>query len=240
MAVSLNSVITFNPTANCQQVARSNIRVLLLKVPKVTSLSEPVKLRRSAQGKISRFHLLAAGSDNVATETTDNDSKAIEGSFSSDGSSANASDVKDSSATPQVSEMSNGAANSTNPNQDSLAAKSSSTVKRAPLTARERLRAARVLSRYTDSKPSKPGLQSKLLDSLRESDKGKKRPGLPEAPTNMLDDSKRGLPTGGWTINISAGMDVFLVIFSFVFISSVMFATTYIVWKVGAIHFNEY
>ncbi|KAI3470900.1 hypothetical protein Pfo_027563 [Paulownia fortunei] len=252
MAVSLNSVISFNPTANYQQVTRANIRVLLLKVPSITSLSGPVQLRQSTQGKISRFYLLAAGGDNVATETTNKDSKAIEGSYSDDGSTANVSDVN-SSATddkiqpsdevgfaPQVSEVSNGAINSTNLNQEASAAKSSSTLKRSPLTARERLRAARVLSRYTDSKPSKPELGSKLLEALRETDKGKKRPGLPEAPTNLFDDSKRGLPKQGWTISIPGGMDVFLIIFSFVFISSVMFATTYIVWKVGAIHFNEY
>lgn len=238
--------------ANYQKVTRSNIRVLLLKVPSITSLSGPVGLRQSTQGRRSRFYLLAAGGDNVATETSDKDSKSIEGSYTNDGSSDNVSDVNSSTTddkiqssgevefAPQVSEVSNGAVHSTNLNQEASAAKSSSTLKRAPLTARERLRAARVLSRYTDSKPSKPQLGSKLLEALQETDKGKKRSGLPEAPTNLFDDSKRGLPKEGWTINIPGGMDVFLIVFSFVFISSVMFATTYIVWKVGAIHFNEY
>ncbi|EPS67830.1 hypothetical protein M569_06946 [Genlisea aurea] len=124
----------------------------------------------------------------------------------------------------------------------------STTLKRAPLTARERLRAARVVSRYTteSTKPSsssaKMGLggSSKLPELLQ--DKGRRRPGLPEAPSDLLDDSDRALlPKQGWSINIiPGGMDVFLIIFSFVFISTVMFATTYIVWKVGAIHFNEY
>ncbi|PIN01152.1 hypothetical protein CDL12_26346 [Handroanthus impetiginosus] len=195
------------------------------KVLSITSLSRRTGLRQSTQGKRSIFNLLATGGDNVATEATDKDSKTVEGS--SNGSSADVSDVNSSTTDEEVGST----------------AKSNSTVKRAPLTARERLRAARVLSRYTESKPSKdskPQLGSRLLEALEETEKGKKRPGLPEAPTNLFDDSKRGLPKQGWTIDIPGGMDVFLIIFSFVFISSVMFATTYIVWKVGAIHFNEY
>ncbi|KAL0402931.1 UNVERIFIED_CONTAM: hypothetical protein Sradi_1933900 [Sesamum radiatum] len=241
MAVSLNSVINLTPsTAKYQQVKKTNVRILLLKVPSIDSPSGPVRLRQCTEGKRSRFHLSATGGDNVATETTDKDFKTTEGSYSDDGSPAKISDVN-SSATEdevkpiaevgsetEVSEVLNGSANS------------KPTLKRSPLTARERLRAARVLNRYTEAKPSKPQLGSKLLEALQESDKGKKRPGLPEAPTNLFDDSKRGLPKQGWTIDIPGGMDVLLVIFSFVFISSVMFATTYIVWKVGAIHFNEY
>lgn len=113
-----------------------------------------------------------------------------------------------------------------------------SSPKRSPLTARERLRAARVLSRYSESKPSEMG--SKVLEALKESDGGKRRSGLPEAPTNLFDDSKRGLPKEGFTFQFPGGFDLFIVAFSFVFISTLMFATTYLVWKVGAIHFNEY
>ncbi|KAG9453522.1 hypothetical protein H6P81_006426 [Aristolochia fimbriata] len=112
--------------------------------------------------------------------------------------------------------------------------------KKSPLTARERLKAARVLSRYADSKPSKSEMGSKVLDALRETEKGKKRSGLPEAPSNLFDDSKRGLPKPGLTFDFPGGNDLLPIIFSFVFISSVMFATTYVVWKAGAIHFNEY
>ncbi|KAG1371549.1 hypothetical protein COCNU_16G006430 [Cocos nucifera] len=112
--------------------------------------------------------------------------------------------------------------------------------KRSPLTAREKLRAARVLSKYAESQPSKPKPGSRVLDALRESDKGKKRSGLPEAPTDLLDDSKRGLPKQGLTFDLPGGTDLFIIVFSFIFISTVMFATTYIVWKSGAIHFNEY
>ncbi|KZV41822.1 hypothetical protein F511_37372 [Dorcoceras hygrometricum] len=205
--------------------------------------------------KRSRFHLLVTEGDQVATAIDENDSKTLEESSSNNGSSknptfANSSATEDEAdaqpidepASPaQISEDSDSSLSSKNLNLDTSESKSNSTMKRSPLTARERLRAARVLSRYTETKPSKPELGSKLLEALQQSDKGKKRPGLPQAPTNLFDDSKRGLPKGGWTINIiPGGMDVFLIIFSFVFISSVMFATTYIVWKVGAIHFNEY
>ncbi|CAN1165181.1 hypothetical protein LINPERPRIM_LOCUS33601 [Linum perenne] len=112
--------------------------------------------------------------------------------------------------------------------------------KRSPLTARERLKAARVLSRNAGSKPSKQALGKNVIDALRESDKGRKRSRLPEAPTNMLDDSKRGLSKPGWTFDFPGGSDLLVIAFSFVFISTVMFATTFVVWKVGAIHFNEY
>ncbi|CAI0415741.1 unnamed protein product [Linum tenue] len=110
----------------------------------------------------------------------------------------------------------------------------------SPLTARERLKAARVLSRYPESKTTKPDMGKKVLDALRESDKGKKRSRLPEAPTNMLDDAKRGMPNPGWTFDFPGGNDLLVIAFSFVFISTVMFATTFVVWKVGAIHFNEF
>lgn len=133
----------------------------------------------------------------------------------------------------QTSEVSNRSAASPN---------SQSRTKKSPLTARERLRAARVLSRYTESKESsnKSDMGSRVLDALKESDRGKKRSRLPEAPTNLFDDSKRGLPKPGFTFQFPGGFDLFIIVFSFVFISTLMFATTYIVWKVGAIHFNEY
>ncbi|CAA3024458.1 Hypothetical predicted protein [Olea europaea subsp. europaea] len=250
MAVSLNSVVGFNSTANYQKVTSTNIRVSLPNVLQYTPISGAVGLRRSIEGKGSRFHLLVANCDRVAIETNNEGPKTFEGSCSNDGSSAadekssgkddKVQPTEDVELAPRGSEPSNGSIDSTNLNAGESAIKSSSTPKRTPLTARERLRAARVLSRYTESKPSKPELGSKLLEALRESDKGKRRPGLPEAPSNMLDDSKRGLPKPGWTFEFPGGVDVFLVILSFVLISTIMFATTFIVWKVGAIHFNEY
>ncbi|CAL0320328.1 unnamed protein product [Lupinus luteus] len=125
--------------------------------------------------------------------------------------------------------------------QESVASTNSqSTIKRSSLTVRERVRAARVLNRYTEPRSSKPDIGKKVLDALKESDQGKKRSRLPEAPTNLFDDSKRGMPKKGLTFDFPGGADLFFIAFSFVFISTVMFATTYLVWKVGAIHFNEY
>ncbi|XP_020148240.1 uncharacterized protein [Aegilops tauschii subsp. strangulata] len=131
--------------------------------------------------------------------------------------------------------------------------------KRVPLTARERLRAARVLGKYAEpgagaapadkkGSSSKPEFGSRVLDALRETDGGKKggrkRSGLPEAPSNLLDDTKRGMPKDGWTFDwlaaLPVGTDVLIVAASFGIITTVMFGTTYLVWKLGAIHFNEY
>ncbi|XP_009392722.2 uncharacterized protein LOC103978602 [Musa acuminata AAA Group] len=112
--------------------------------------------------------------------------------------------------------------------------------RRSSLTVREKLRAARVLSKYMESKPAKAEFGSRVLEASREIDRGKKRSGLPEAPTNLFDDSKRGLPPKGWTFEFPFQGDLFIIAFSFLFISTVMLTTTFIVWKSGAIHFNEY
>lgn len=140
----------------------------------------------------------------------------------------------------KLSELPNTEEKPQNNDQDAPA---SGNTKRPPLTARERLRAARVISKYTDSnpKPVKAEFGSKVLDAIREGDKGKRKGSrLPDAPSNLFDDSKRGLPKEGWTFNLPFGTDVLVIVFSFLFITTVMFATTYLVWKVGAIHFNEY
>ncbi|GJN31158.1 hypothetical protein PR202_gb19521 [Eleusine coracana subsp. coracana] len=152
------------------------------------------------------------------------------------------------------------------------AANGSEPPKRAPLTARERLRAARVLGKYAEpssssaakgsasssskqgggggaasSRPGKPEFGSGVLDALREADAkkagaggGRRRSRLPEAPGNLFDDSKRGLPKDGWTFELPFGVDVFLVLVSFTLITTIMFGTAFLVWKLGAIHFNEY
>lgn len=127
--------------------------------------------------------------------------------------------------------------------------------KRVPLTARERLRAARVLGKYAGEpgdkkKKGSSEFGSRVLDALRETDGaggkkgGRKRSGLPEAPSNLLDDTKRGMPKAGltfdWMAALPVGTDVLIVAASFSIITTVMFGTTYLVWKLGAIHFNEY
>ncbi|CAA0816867.1 Unknown protein [Striga hermonthica] len=198
MAVSLNSANIFSPTVNYQPTTRPYIRVLLLKVHSVSSLSPPVKLNF----KISRIHhRLAVGGE---TEPTEKDSKPVQG--------LNSNDEPSSSVAPNIKEnrllQNNEASQSSNgpvyPDPSLSAPNPSLTSKRAPLTARERLRAARVLNRYNDSKPTKTGLRSNFLEALRNSDNegNRKRSGLPEAPSNLFDDSKKGLPKEGWTINL--------------------------------------
>ncbi|KAK4348657.1 hypothetical protein RND71_031412 [Anisodus tanguticus] len=200
------------------------------------------------------FFLLVSKSDCLETEVSDKDSGNADSSYSEaitptvNPSSCESSKTEGEVQSTDQSELAvqetgvpNGSVTSTNLQQEASSSSKKQTLKRSPLTAREKLRAARVLSRYNESKAtSKPQMGSKLIEALRESEKGKKRPGLPEAPTNLFDDSKRGMPKPGWTFEFPGGFDVFLVVFSFVFISTVMFATTYLVWKVGAIHFNEY
>ncbi|KAJ8528427.1 hypothetical protein K7X08_022119 [Anisodus acutangulus] len=253
MAASLNSVLGFhsNLQADYWHLSRS---ASLQKVPRFPSSFQMRGLRRCMPVTRQNFFLLAAQSDRLGTEVSDKDSGNAESSYSeaitptvnpsSFESSKTEGEVQSSDQTEsavQETGVPNGSVTSTNLQQEASFSSPKPTLKRSPLTAREKLRAARVLSRYNESKAtSKPQMGSKLIEALRESEKGKKRPGLPEAPTNLFDDSKRGMPKPGWTFEFPGGFDVFLVVFSFVFISTVMFATTYLVWKVGAIHFNEY
>uniref|UniRef100_A0A5B6YUY6 Uncharacterized protein n=1 Tax=Davidia involucrata TaxID=16924 RepID=A0A5B6YUY6_DAVIN len=249
MAVSLNSVVGFNSTlqAEYHNVSRSGIRTSALKVNRFTYPLGMVGLRRIIKDKKWGLCLLVADGDRVATDTSDTGSGNAERAFSDGPSAVNLPSLDsqtrnsqfqtsaEAELQPQTPKVSNGSIVSSDLKQD---AKFSP--KRSRLTAREKLRAARVLSRNTESKASKSELGSKVWEAMRESDRGKKRSGLPEAPTNLFDDSKRGMPKKGLTFELPGGVDVFIIAFSFVFISTVMFATTYIVWKVGAIHFNEY
>lgn len=220
MAVSFNSAIIFHPLDQHFHSPRSGIGSLELKARKFVSPSGFVGLRRSTKEKKIQFGILVADGDSFTTETSQKSSENAERSGSDN---LNGSFV--SSSTKDVT------------SSDDM----KPGLKRMPLTAREKLRAARVLSRYTETKPSKAQLGSKVLEALRESDKkDRKRSGLPEAPTNLFDDSKRGMPKAGLTWELPVGVDVAIIIFSFVFISILMFATTYFVWKVGAIHFNEF
>ncbi|WVZ56598.1 hypothetical protein U9M48_007099 [Paspalum notatum var. saurae] len=180
---------------------------------------------------------------------TDNDQTAAPAAAQEATAAAPAPSSEKSVATP---------ANGQPPQEPGVANANGSAPKRAPLTARERLRAARVLGKYAEpsakgsasssSKPgNKPEFGSGVLDALREADAKKAGPGggrrgsrLPEAPGNLFDDSKRGMPKEGWTFELPFGVDVFLVLVSFTLITSIMFGTAFLVWKLGAIHFNEY
>ncbi|XVE99796.1 hypothetical protein REPUB_Repub03eG0231800 [Reevesia pubescens] len=247
MAISLNSVFGFNLKYKYQYVSRSSVGASALEANRITFPLQMYGSRGCIQKKRWGLCLSVADSDRLAVNSSIKGSGDAERSVSDDQVSAvnppsldSLSNV-DNESCPQTSEASNGSMVSSNMKQEASSSPNlESTTKKAPLTARERLRAARVLSRYADSKPSKSEMGSKVLDAIREGDKGKKRSRLPEAPTNLFDDSKRGMPKQGLTFQFPGGNDLFLIIFSVVFISTVMFTTTYIVWKVGAIHFNEY
>ncbi|KAG9144689.1 hypothetical protein Leryth_021538 [Lithospermum erythrorhizon] len=221
----------------------------VLKAPYLTLSSQEAGIRQFVKRTRQRTSVLVANSDRLETDINDSTSNYAEQSNANSKIQITTSDSvskddglqssADTELNPQRAGVLGKLAGSTNLNGELSSSNLKPTLKRSPLTAREKLRAARVLSRYTEPKTSKPLLGSKLLEALKESDKGKRRPGLPEAPTNMLDDSKRGMPKQGLTFDFPGGIDALVIAFSFVFISSVMFATTYLVWKVGAIHFNE-
>ncbi|KAI3793328.1 hypothetical protein L1987_35945 [Smallanthus sonchifolius] len=218
MVISLNSFIAFNFTANHQSAPRVCIGVPILKAKPFSTRSRSLTPIHTRNGK----PLLVANSDRVTTETSDKTSDITK-----------TSETEEVKSAPEPSELKQGSSNG-----DII-----SSPKRLKLTAREKLKAARVRNRESEPKAAKKEeLGSKVLEVLRETDRvtGKKRSGLPEAPTNMLDDSKRGMPKKGLTFELPVGWDVFLIITSVVVISTIMFTTTYIVWKVGAIHFNEY
>lgn len=187
--------------------------------PSTTLLfSRPIRSRNGSS-------LLVSNGERLATETNIKTSETTEKSI------------------PSETEPSNGSISASEPIQETDNTDINVIPKRSRLTAREKLRAARVRSRNSEPKPVvKAELGSKVLEALRENDKitGKKRTGLPEAPTNLFDDSKRGMPKKGLTFELPVGWDVFLIILSVVVISTVMFTTTFVVWKMGAIHFNEY
>ncbi|GAV72281.1 hypothetical protein CFOL_v3_15769 [Cephalotus follicularis] len=232
MAVSLNSVVGFNSMLHVKyrHVWRSSIGA---SGTKATQSTFPSRMFCSRRHRIWGLCLSVADSDQLATDTNDKGS----------GEAAENSQFKtsvDNQSGPKTSVVANGSVVSSDLKEVSSSTISQSTPKKSSLTARERLRAARILSRNTEPKASKSEMGSKVLEALRESDRGKKKSRLPEAPTNLFDDSKRGMPKQGLTFDFPGGFDLFIIAFSFVFISTVMFATTYIVWKVGAIHFNEY
>lgn len=269
MAVPFNSVVGFSSTVNCQlplQTARtSTVRSLHL-----TSSSAIGGLLNPKKKVKLGFCLSVANSDSVVTESSNTAAGNAESSYSknesssvnlptlessnrddgiqpkaADGSGSQVADAIQPKTSDRLAAdltcLSDKGTTSGNSKPEDPPGAQKPILKRSPLTVREKLRAARVLSRYTEPKASIPAtMGNKLLDALRESDKGKKRSGLPEAPTNIFDDSKRGMPKPGWTFEFPGGIDVFLIAVSFVLISTIMFATTYVVWKVGAIHFNEY
>lgn len=83
----------------------------------------------------------------------------------------------------------------------------------------------------------------KLLDAFKEGDKfdTKVKVGQPKAPANIFTDSVRTaeeIEADKWVFRLDRGQS--LLVLSFFASSVLMFATVWFVWKVGAIHFNEY
>lgn len=222
-----------------QDASRYSVGASLPKATKFTPFSVTSSRRMQAKEKQSGTCLSVADSDRLAADLNGKNS-------SGDAERSTPNDQPPSINPPadnvQFQANVSASANANPELKSQTSDVSQSTTKKSPLTARERLRAARVLSRYTESKESstKSDMGSRVLDALKDSDRGKKRSRLPEAPTNLFDDSKRGLPKPGFTFQFPGGFDLFIIVFSFVFISTLMFATTFVVWKVGAIHFNEY
>lgn len=224
-----------------QDASRYSVGASLPKASKFKPFLVPLTPRMLAKERRLRPCLSVANSDQLAADTG--------GNYSSGEPERSPADDQSPSLNPPVENVQFQASVDPKPesqtsnvsNGSAASPVSQSMAKKSTLTARERLRAARVLSRYTESKESnKSDMGSRVLDALKESDRGKKRSRLPEAPTNLFDDSKRGLPKPGLTFQFPGGFDLFFIVLSFVLISTLMFATTYFVWKVGAIHFNEY
>ncbi|XP_027941634.1 uncharacterized protein LOC114195299 isoform X2 [Vigna unguiculata] len=233
MAISLNSIVSFSSTLETKyhDASRYSVGASLPKATQFTPFSLVVSRSRKLV-KERRFNhcLPVADSDQLAADN--NISEEFDNAENSATNDELSSLKVDAESVSETLESSNG---SINQEQGS----SSSATKRGSLTARERLKAARAGNRYPQLKASKADMNSRVLEASKQSDKGKRKPGLPEAPTNLFDDSKRGLSTG-FTFQFPGGADLFFIVLSFVLISSIMFATTFIVWKVGAIHFNEY
>jgi len=119
--------------------------------------------------------------------------------------------------------------------------KGSFTSAKPSLSAREKLRTARTLTGFAESdKPGTPQRQKNLLDALRESDKQGKttKYGQPIEPSNLFEDRKRSTEKEK-KFEFTWGPSQFYGLLSFVLLTSIMFGTTYIVWKVGAIHYND-
>ncbi|XP_068636836.1 uncharacterized protein [Aristolochia californica] len=181
MTLTLNSLAGFSSVVKLQHVSKSvvgeNNGVTWGKPFGLKTLS----FRSSRSSMELRWNILTSASDNnnIATNSIDVDLEGPKEVLTDDKSS------KSKPMPVNSSDMSttDGAAGVSSSDEQPVP-------KRSPLTARERVKAARVLSRYADSKPSKSEMGSNVLDALRETDKGKMRSRLPEAPLNLFDDTR--------------------------------------------------
>ncbi|XP_039062730.1 uncharacterized protein LOC120207310 [Hibiscus syriacus] len=147
MTISLNSVFGFN----FKYVWRSSVGASVLKANPMVS---PLQMYGSGgfiHQKRWGLCLSLAGSDPLSADSTIKDSGEAERLVSDDRVSA----VNLPSLDDQNSEVSNGSMVSSNPEEEvSPSPNLQSTTRKVSLTAKERLRAARVLSRYTESGPA--------------------------------------------------------------------------------------
>eukprot|EP00250_Pteridium_aquilinum_P034894 c8278_g1_i1 orf=270-1214(+) len=111
----------------------------------------------------------------------------------------------------------------------------------SPQAGAEKLKGAKP-SVFLDSRAGgfkEPGPKN-LLDTLRQSDGSRStKYGQPIVPTNLFDEPDKLTPEERkFEFSFSAGQLV--LIFSFLTIISIMLGTSFLVWKVGGIHYNEF
>eukprot|EP00249_Psilotum_nudum_P004770 c18270_g1_i1 orf=248-1084(+) len=106
---------------------------------------------------------------------------------------------------------------------------------------RQKLKSARPTV-FTDGDSRSRGTVSKsLVEAIKQSEREGKTTkfGEPIVPKNLFDDLER-IPSDEMKIDFSLNRGQFVIILSFLIIISIMLGTTFFVWKVGGIHFNEY
>ncbi|KAH7416326.1 hypothetical protein KP509_14G086200 [Ceratopteris richardii] len=112
----------------------------------------------------------------------------------------------------------------------------------SPAAGTERLKGARP-SVFLDSKTvgnfKEPGPKG-LLDTLRQSEDKSTKFGQPFVPKNLFDEPEKLTAEDKKRFDFSFNAGQLILVFSFLTIIGVMLSTAFLVWKVGAIHYNEF
>lgn len=112
----------------------------------------------------------------------------------------------------------------------------------SPLAGTEKLKGSKP-SVFLDSRAGgafkQPGPKG-LLDSLRQSENTTTKFGQPIVPTNLFDEPDKLTAEDKKRFDFTFNAGQLFLVFSFLTIIGVMLGTAYLVWKVGAIHYNEY
>lgn len=112
----------------------------------------------------------------------------------------------------------------------------------SPLAGTEKLKGSKP-SVFLDSRAGgafkQPGPKG-LLDSLRQSENATTKFGQPIVPTNLFDEPDKLTAEDKKRFDFTFNAGQLFLVFSFLTIIGVMLGTAYLVWKVGAIHYNEY